>query len=88
MNDAYQDIINFSGDFRLVDFREEPDFGNEMFYRIYLIVGNQHCMIRSESLKEEDLGTRQSFENLMDSLRYQLLKKLCPKAEQSTPLPP
>ena len=83
-----QDTITFSGDFRLVDFRGDPAGGDEMFYRIHLIVGNQNCMIRSESLKEEDLGTRRSFENLMDILRYQLLKKLCPEAEQSTPLPP
>lgn len=83
-----QDPIVFNGNFQLVDLREDPEANNEMFYRIHLIVGSQHCMIRSESLKEEDLGTRRSFENLMDILRYQLLKKLCPGAEQSTPLPP
>lgn len=72
-------MFEFSID--LIDQRNEVAENSEeraLRYRVHLISGNKHCVIWSEPLKDEEVGTIRSFHNVMDQLRYKIIEKICP----------
>ena len=69
-------------DFRGIDSLESEN--QKLCYKMLVKNDDQHCCYWSQDLKDEDVGTRQSYWNAMDYLRQKLLNRLCPDEATST----
>ena len=50
-------------------------------YLMKITSGHQHCAYCSQPLEEDEVGTRESYFNMMDVLRMKILEKLSPTEE-------
>jgi hypothetical protein len=80
----------FRIEIELFDYRNHPTLEEDnkvMAYRAYLSCDDQHCAIWSQPLNEDEIGTPESYWNIMDSIRYKMMKKLC-DVDGGTTYPP
>ena len=79
----------FTIKFSLEDYRDKPAVDTdvtELRYRAIIKDKSGACNVMSQWLRESDLGTRRSFVYMMDGIREQLLRRLCP--DEPPPIPP
>ena len=69
---------NFEIELKLVDGRIWDTFpgGKPFHYRIIIKSGSKSCLMWSEALDEDEVGTQESYFNIMDILRMKILEKL------------
>jgi hypothetical protein len=81
----------FTIKFSLEDYRDKPVVDTDVTELRYRAVIKEESspmssVVMSQWLRESDLGTRRSFVYMMDGIREQLLRRLCPN--EPPPIPP
>lgn len=79
--------LTFTITFDLKDFRNDETVSPEnrvLSYRARISGGDKHAAICSQPLKDEEIGTPQSFYNTLDMILMRMKERLCEEFNQTT----